>query len=62
MAKRILAWSEPAGPFYREIGKKVNGKAHRYYLGDDERKATVGVSRLEALWDGVEGRWDDLAG
>lgn len=62
MAERILAWSEPAGQFYREIGKKANGKAHRYYLGDDERKPTAGVSRLEALWDGVEGRWDDLAG
>ena len=62
MAKNILAWSEAAGQFYREIGKKLNGKAIRFYLGSDEKQATAGVSRLEALWDGVETRWNDLAG
>jgi hypothetical protein len=61
MAKNILAWSEAAGQFYREIGKKPNGKAIRYYLGDDEKKATANVLRLEALWDGVETRWSELA-
>ncbi|MBX9679108.1 MAG: hypothetical protein K2X38_10130 [Gemmataceae bacterium] len=59
MAKRILAWSEAAGQFYREIGKKLNGKAVRFYLGADERQATASVTRLEALWDGVETRWND---
>src|SRR5947209_2358266 len=53
MAKNILAWSEAAKQFYREIGKKPNGKAIRFYLGDDEKKATANVLRLEALWDGV---------
>lgn len=61
MAKRILAWNEAAGQFYREIGKKPNGKAIRFYLGADEKQATAGVTRLEALWDGVETRWNDLA-
>ncbi len=61
MAKNILAWSEAAGQFYREIGKKPNGKAIRFYLGDDEKKATANVLRLEALWDGVETRWSELA-
>lgn len=57
MAKRILAWSEGAGQFYREIGKKPNGKPARIYLGADEKKAAANVSRLEALWDAVEERW-----
>lgn len=62
MAKNILAWSEAARQYYREIGKKPNGKAPRFYLGDNEKKATASVLRLEALWDGVETRWSDLAG
>ncbi len=57
MAKNILAWNEGAGQFYREIGKKPNGKPARVYLGTDEKKATANVSRLEALWDAVEERW-----
>lgn len=57
MAKNILAWNEGAGQFYREIGKKPNGKPARVYLGADEKKATANVSRLEALWDAVEERW-----
>lgn len=61
MAKNILAWSEAARQFYREIGKKLNGKAIRFYLGEDEKKATANVLRLEALWDGVETRWSELA-
>lgn len=61
MAKNILAWSEAAGQFYREIGKKLNGKPVRFYLGADQKKATASVTRLEALWDGVETRWNDLA-
>ncbi len=61
-AKNILAWSEAARQFCREIGKKPNGKAIRFYLGDDEKKATADVLRLEALWDDVETRWSDLAG
>ena len=52
MAKRILAWSEGAGQFYREIGNKPdNGKPARIYLGADEKKAAANVARLEALWD-----------
>lgn len=57
MAKHILAWSEGAGQFYREIGKKANGKSARFYLGDNEKKATTNVTRLEALWEAVEERW-----
>ncbi len=60
MAKRILAWSEAAGQFYREIGKKQTGKPIRFYLGDNEKQAAANVSRLEALWEGVKTRWEDL--
>ena len=60
MAKKILAWSNVASQFYREIGKKENGKAVRFYLGADEKKAMNNVTRLEALWDGVVTRWKDL--
>ena len=41
MAKRILAWNEGAGHFYREIGKKPNGKPARFYLGAEEKRAQV---------------------
>ena len=54
MAKNILAWSEAAGQFYREIGKKENGKSVRIYLGHDEKIARANITRLEALWDAVE--------
>ena len=36
MAKVKLARSKTADQFYREIGKKENGKSVRFYLGDDE--------------------------
>lgn len=57
MAKRILAWNEGAGQFYRKIGKRQNGKPARIYLGDDETAAKGNVTRLVALWDAVEERW-----
>lgn len=57
MAKSILAWSDSAGQFYREMGKKANGKSPRFYLGANEKKAALNVNRLEALWDAVEERW-----
>jgi integrase len=57
MAKNILAWSNVGAQFYREIGKRVNGKSPRFYLGADEKKAVANVTRLEALWDAVEERW-----
>ena len=57
MAKRILAWNEGAGQFYREIGKKPNGRPARIYLGGDEALAGVNVARLVALWGAVEERW-----
>lgn len=62
MAKKILAWSDSAGQFYREIGKRENGKAFRFYVGADEKQATATVSRLEGLWRGVEERWRDWKG
>ena len=60
MAKKILAWSDSAQQHYREIGKKRDGKAPRFYLGADEKQATVNSARLEALWAGVEKRWQDF--
>ena len=56
MAKKILAWSNVGSQFYREIGKKENGKPVRIYLGADEKKAMNNVTRLEALWDVIECR------
>ena len=35
----------------------MNGKSPRFYLGADEKKAVANVTRLEALWDAVEERW-----
>lgn len=60
MAKNILAWSDSAQQFYREIGKRENGKAFRFYLGADPKQAAVSSARLEALWAGVEKRWQDF--
>ncbi len=57
MAKKILAWSDSAQQFYREIGKRENGKPYRFYLGSDPKQATASTARLEALWEGVERRW-----
>src|SRR5262245_58291068 len=60
MAKKILAWSDSAQQFYREIGKRQNGKAFRFYLGADQKQAAVASARLEALWAGVQKRWRDF--
>jgi len=60
MAKQILAWSESAQQFYREIGKRPNGKPPRIYLTDTERAARANVVRVEGVWQGVEDRWNDL--
>lgn len=62
MAKKILAWNDSAGQFYREIGKREDGRAVRFYLGADEMQATATVARLEGLWRGVEERWHDWKG
>ncbi len=59
MAKHILAWSNVGSQFYREIGKQENGKSARFYLGSDEKMATINVTHLEALWEGVETRWEE---
>jgi integrase len=59
MAKKILAWNDSAQQYYREIGKKADGKSPRFYLGADERQATVNNARLEELWAGVVERWQD---
>jgi hypothetical protein len=60
MAKFILAWSKTGEQFYREIGKRENGRPVRFYLGADENPALARVSRLEALWNGVVTWWNDL--
>ena len=60
MGKQILAWSESAQQYYREIGKRPNGKPPRIYLTDNERAAQANVGRLEGVWQGVEDRWNDL--
>jgi integrase len=62
MAKKILAWSNSASQFYREIGKLENGRPFRFYLGDDDSKAANHIPRLVALWRGVKERWQDFKG
>src|SRR5438045_3483877 len=42
MAKKILAWSDSASQYYREIGKREDGKPHRFYVGDDDSVYNVG--------------------
>ncbi|MDB5338020.1 MAG: hypothetical protein JWN70_3639 [Planctomycetaceae bacterium] len=59
MAKNILAWNNAGAQYYREMGKKENGKPARFYLGADESTAKINVARLEALWKSVETRWND---
>jgi integrase len=58
MAKKILAWSDSAQQYYREIGKREDGRPMRFYLGAVEKLAVANVARLEALWKGVEDRWE----
>lgn len=60
MAKNILAWSNSAQQFYREIGKRHDGRPFRFYLGSDHRKAAANTARLEALWEAVERRWQEF--
>jgi integrase len=62
MAKVKLARSKTADQFYREIGKKENGRPVRIYLGSDETLARSNTTRLEALWAAVEERWRKLDG
>jgi integrase len=60
MSKQILAWSDHAQQYFREIGKRLKGKPPRIYLTDNERAAQANVVRLEGVWQGVEDRWNDL--
>ncbi len=59
-SKVHLGVEEDRGQFYREIGKRENGRPVRFYLGADENQALARVSRLEALWNGVVTWWNDL--
>ena len=54
---KTLAKTKVDGRFYREIGKKQNGKAPRFYLGHDEVKARYLIQKLEATWEGVKRYW-----
>lgn len=62
MAKKILAWSDSAGQFYREIGKREDGRAVRFYLGANESQADATAARLAALWRGVKEQWRNFKG
>lgn len=52
-----VAWNSSAQQFYRELGKKKNGRAHRFYLGDAEDRAKANSLRLADMWRALADRW-----
>lgn len=55
MAKNELTVDGRTGLYRRDLGRKVTGGQHRFYLGRDEKKAGVASQRLEMLWKAVKG-------
>jgi integrase len=65
MAKNLTVDAR-TGLYRRDLGWKVgrNGgyTQHRFYLGRDKHQAQIACARLEALWAGVETRWEKSEG
>src|SRR4051794_20575729 len=49
-----LGWDKRAGQYKKDAGKQAGGGQHRFYLGDNEKKAEIAARRLEILWEAVE--------
>ncbi len=52
--KTKLGKPDSKGNYKRDLGKKVNGKPHRFYLGKDPDQAEERQGRLESLWASIE--------
>ena len=52
--KTKLGKPDSKGNYKRDLGKKINGKPHRFYLGKDSAQALVRQERLESLWAIIE--------
>jgi integrase len=56
--KMKISWNRSAKQFYRELGKKNNGRAHRFYLGDNEDRAKSKMVILTEMWRALKSRWE----
>ena len=52
--KSKLGKPDSKGNYKRDLGKKVDGKQHRFYLGKDAEQAEQRMLRLESLWASIE--------
>ena len=52
--KSKLGKPDSKGNYKRDLGKKVNGSPHRFYLGKDPEQAEQRKQRLERLWASIE--------
>ena len=46
--------TDAKGNFKRDLGKQVNGKPLRFYLGQNPEQAEQRMERLESLWSVIE--------
>jgi hypothetical protein len=59
---RELSYQQNRG-YFRFVGKDANGTKRRFWLGNDQKLATIAVMKLQQLWDGHVneiGHWTDL--
>ena len=58
--KSKLGKPDSKGNFKRDLGKKVTGNPHRFYLGKDATQAEQRMLRLENLWAIIESQAESL--
>ena len=52
--KSTLGKLDSKGNYKRDLGKKVSGSPHRFYLGKDLEQADQCKQRLESVWASIE--------
>ena len=52
--KSKLGKPDSKGNFKRDLGKQINRKPFRFYLGQDPEQAEQRIARLESLWALIE--------
>ncbi len=52
--KSKLGKPDSKGNYKRDLGKKVSGSPHRFYLGKDPEQAEQRKQRLESVWASIE--------
>ena len=52
--KSTLGKLDSKGNYERDLGKKVSGSPHRFYLGKDLEQADQCKQRLESVWASIE--------